>query len=401
MFNDIETALQTVMDRKNSVYGLQKFSECLESLDNPQYDLKCVHIGGTNGKGSTTNYIRSGLQKAGYKVGSFTSPHLEIHNDRIRINDNNISDDDFLRYINQSVPLWEPFGLSMFEIDMLISIWYFLDEQVDYVVYEVGLGGTLDASNIIRPLVTGITNVGMDHMNILGNTLLEIAEQKAGIIKNGSPLFTTETNPKILELFEHKCLGVDTPIHKIEVPSFYKIEKDITFNIQQLEITLRNQAVYQVANASLAISILKYLGIDDESIKQGVEDTQWAGRFEEILPGIYLDGAHNLVGIEQLVKSVEGLAKPLTVVFTALKDKDYDSMIEILEKTFDEVIITEFIFYRAESAENLAGNHNVTIIKDWKKALDAINQPNMVGTRFVTGSLYFISEARLYLKDEL
>ena len=122
MFTDIETAIQTVMDRKNSVYGLRLFTECLEYLDNPQYDLRCIHIGGTNGKGSTTNYVRSGLQKAGYTVGTFTSPHLETHNDRIRINDISISDEDLLDYINQSVELWDRFTLSMFEIDMLISV---------------------------------------------------------------------------------------------------------------------------------------------------------------------------------------------------------------------------------------------------------------------------------------
>lgn len=401
MFTDIETALQTVMDRKNSVYGLQQFAACLDSLDNPQYQLKCIHVGGTNGKGSTTNYIRSGLQKSGYKVGSFTSPHLVVHNDRIRINDNNISDEDFLYYINQSVPLWDTFGLSMFEIDMLVSIWYFLDNNVDYVVYEVGLGGTLDASNVIKPLVSAITNVEMDHMNILGNTLTEIAETKAGIIKNGSPLFTTEQKEDVKNIFKKHCELEDTPIHFVDVPSFYKVEKDIFFDVDDLKLVLHNQAMYQVANATLAVYVLKYLGIENEAIKVGIEDTQWAGRFEEILPNIYLDGAHNLVGMKQLVQSVKGMESPLTVVFTALKDKDYGPMVDLLHETFDHVIITEFEFYRAESAENLAGSHDLRIIKDWKQALDVIKDEDCTGTRFITGSLYFISEARAYLKGQL
>lgn len=397
MFTDIEIALQTVMDRKNSIYGLRLFKECLESLGNPQYDLKCIHIGGTNGKGSTTNYVRSGLQKEGFKVGTFTSPHLIIHNDRIRINDINISDEDLLHYINQSYPLWDEFSLSMFEIDMLISIWYFIDQKVDYVVYEVGLGGTLDASNIIKPLVSAITNVDMDHMNILGDTLEAIAEQKAGIIKENSPLFTTETKSEILDIFSDFCERVNTEMHVVQIPSSYKINKDTFFNVDGLDIVLHNQAQYQVSNASLAVNILRYLGVDDLSIKEGVENTQWAGRFEELLPNIYLDGAHNLVGIQQLIQSLEGLERPLTVVFSALKDKDYEPMVDLLEEHFDEVIITEFNFYRAESAVNLAKNRDVKIINDWKDALRYINASEFKGTRFVTGSLYFISEAREFL----
>lgn len=400
MFTDIETAIQTVMDRKNSVYGLRLFTECLEYLDNPQYDLRCIHIGGTNGKGSTTNYVRSGLQKAGYTVGTFTSPHLETHNDRIRINDISISDEDLLDYINQSVELWDRFTLSMFEIDMLISVWYFLDNKVDYVVYEVGLGGLLDASNIIMPIVSAITNVEMDHMNILGDNIPEIAEQKAGIIKKGSPLFTTEVKPEVLEVFQKHCDDVDTPIHLVEVPSYYRIHKDIFFNASGIDLVLHNQAQYQVSNASLATAILKYLKVDEQSIHDGIENTQWAGRFEEVLPNIYLDGAHNLVGIEQLVESLEGLEKPLTVIFTALKDKEYGPMITLLENNFDEVIVTEFDFYRAESAINLASDHKVKVIQDWKEAIDTVLDENYKGTRFITGSLYFISEARSYLKDK-
>lgn len=398
MYTDIDIALQAVMDRKNSVYGLRLFQECLDSLDNPQFDLKCIHIGGTNGKGSTTNYVRSGLQKEGYRVGSFTSPHLVSHNDRIRINDINISDEDLLFYINQSVKLWDQFSLSMFEIDMLVSIWYFIDQKVDYVVYEVGLGGLLDASNVIQPIVSAITNVELDHMNILGDSVLEIAEQKAGIIKNQSPLFTTETKNEVLDLFKTHCDRVDTPMHAVEVPSYYRVEKDVFFTHEGIDLQLRNQALYQVSNATLATSILKYLGVSDESIAYGIMNTQWAGRFEEILPNIYLDGAHNLIGIEQLVKSLDGLQRPLTVVFTALKDKDYKPMISLLEENFDNVIITEFEFYRAESAENLAGDHKVRIIKNWKDALDEITKEDLPGTKFVTGSLYFISDARAYFK---
>lgn len=142
MFRQIEPALDALMKRKNQTYGIDLFRQCLADMGNPQDSLTCIHIGGTNGKGSTTNYTRAILQEAGYSVGTFTSPHLTVHNDRIRINNENISDSDLLMYINVTEPFWDQYQLSMFEIDVLISILYFIDNDIDYAIYEVGLGGS-------------------------------------------------------------------------------------------------------------------------------------------------------------------------------------------------------------------------------------------------------------------
>ena len=158
-------------------FNLDHFKALLEKLGNPQLKLKTVHIAGTNGKGSTTDYLRSILQTAGYKVGTFTSPHLEVHNDRIRINNVYISDEELLEYGNRFYTLIEENELSMFEIDTLIAIYYFCEKNVDIALFEVGLGGRLDATNVILPLVSLITSIGYDHMDILGHTLEEILVQ--------------------------------------------------------------------------------------------------------------------------------------------------------------------------------------------------------------------------------
>ena len=364
MFDSIEIALEILMLRKNTVYGLDHFKKCLEDMGNPQNKLKCIHIAGTNGKGSTTNYIRAVLQKAGNKVGSFTSPHLMVHNDRIRINDKMIS-----------------------------------DQVVDYVVYEVGLGGTLDATNVIDPLVCGITNVDFDHMNILGNTLEAIASQKGGIIKEGKPLFTSETKQEVLDVFKEICHKKSASFNQVLLPEVVVNDGSYHFNVSGVDLVLTHQGRYQVSNASLATGILKSLNINDEDIKVGIENASWAGRFEEIEEHVFLDGAHNILGIKQLIASTQILKRPLVGVFTALGDKSYQEMIDLLEAHFDELIITQFDFYRAAKATDLAKNHKVIIEEDFRKAIDLGRTMKKEGSLVITGSLYFISEARAYLQE--
>lgn len=398
MYTNINHALDDLQKRRNMVFGIDHFKSLLDEMGNPQYNLKCIHIGGTNGKGSTTDFTRAILQKAGYKVGSFTSPHLVKHNDRIRINNEAISDALLLEYINKTEPLWEKYQLSMFEIDMLISIQYFLDEGVDWVIYEVGLGGRLDATNVILPEICAITNVDFDHMDILGETLEAIAKEKAGIIKPNIPLITTERKRETLAVFEKIAIKNNAILKMIEIPSY---TNHYEFEIVGIKIHLRNQAVYQIENASLAISIIKALElkIDDEIIKEAVESTHWQGRFEAVDENVYVDGAHNKIGVEKLMKTLESLPRPWIVVFSALKDKDHHDMVEMIVDKVDHLIITEFEFYRAGKAEELAFGFNVEIIKDYQKAILKGKEIKKDGTLIVTGSLYFISEARSFILE--
>ncbi|QIK68853.1 bifunctional folylpolyglutamate synthase/dihydrofolate synthase [Erysipelothrix sp. HDW6C] len=402
MFKTIDEALDVVMSRRNQTYGIALFKQALESLGNPQDALRIIHIGGTNGKGSTTNYVRTILQTAGYSVGSFTSPHLVKHNDRIRINNREIDDETFLNYINKTLPLWDAYTLSMFEIDMLISILYFKDNRVDYVVYEVGLGGRLDATNVVTPLVSAITNVGFDHQGILGNTITEIACEKAGIIKPNVPLITTISGREAMDVVIDKVYETHSRLKQICVPYYHTEGQAYIFHHEGMDIRIENQGAYQVGNAALAVSIVREIlpTLEDSIIQEGVLHANWPGRFEEVLPRVYLDGAHNEMGIRQLVESMQILPKPWIVVFTALKDKDHSEMIEDLVGAFDTVIVTEFSFYRAASAEELAFNHDVITIPNYQDAIRYGQEHQTDGTLIITGSLYFISEVRALLKGE-
>ena len=386
----------------------RNFKQCMASLGNPQVKLKCIHVAGTNGKGSTTNYLRSILQEAGYKVGSFTSPHLVVHNDRIRINDENISDERLLEYANQYVDLWEEYDLSMFEIDTLLSFLYFLDEEVDFAVYEVGMGGRLDATNEIQPLVSVITNIGYDHMSYLGNTLELIAGEKAGIVKEEIALFTTEQSLECLAVFQNICDERNSLLFKVEIPNACFKDEEYHYEYLDYRVRLKTYASYQISNSVLALAVIDYLvkqGLvkaSKEDIEKGLAVGSWKGRFELVSeePKIILDGAHNEAGIQALIDSIHNLEKPIIVVFSALKDKEYHKMLLALQETVSELIITEFDFYRKALLEDLQEGLEVEGIRDYKNAINYAKNRVGNGTIIITGSLYFISDVRAYLLGE-
>ena len=389
-------------------FNLDHFKALLEKLGNPQLKLKTVHIAGTNGKGSTTDYLRSILQTAGYKVGTFTSPHLEVHNDRIRINNVYISDEELLEYGNRFYTLIEENELSMFEIDTLIAIYYFCEKNVDIALFEVGLGGRLDATNVILPLVSLITSIGYDHMDILGHTLEEISFEKAGIIKENIPLITAEDKENCLFVFKSVCEERSSDFLKIHPAKNVIIGDSIQYEYHHLIIQLNTLAIYQIKNSSLAIECALYLRelgytISDENIQMGISSTQWKGRFETISlnPHIIIDGAHNMHGIDALVESTRLCKKPLIIVFSALKDKETEKMIHALVDIGDEVIVTEFEFYRAATLETLSMNNRVTSIRNPYDAINYAIKQSAGGTCLITGSLYFISEVRQVLLPQI
>ena len=406
-FNDIQSFIDYTTNRMNKGrFSLDHFKALLESLGNPQYRLKTVHIAGTNGKGSTTNYLRAILQASGLRVGTFTSPHLEVHNDRIRINDVYISDEQLLYYGNRFAELIEENNLSMFEIDTLIAIHFFLDQDVDIALFEVGLGGRLDATNVIMPLVSLITTIGFDHMDILGDTLALISMEKAGIVKEGVPLYTSEDKPECLDVFKQICIERNAKFNTIKEAQNIELKYGIRFNYDNLSIHLNTSALYQVKNASLAIAGARYLSnyfeINDDDIIDGLKDTQWKGRFELVStnPHIIIDGAHNTHGVSALVESARYLPKPLVIVFSALRDKETDAMLDDLLSIADEVIVTEFEFYRAASLEMLR-HGNVLAIQDNHEAIRKGIALSLNGTCLITGSLYFISQVKQTILPEI
>jgi len=409
MFKSTHEFIEYTTNRMNKGrFSLDHFKALLEKLGNPQYKLKTVHIAGTNGKGSTTDYLRSILQTAGYTVGTFTSPHLEVHNDRIRVNNLFISDDDLLRFGNQFHEIIEENQLSMFEIDTLIAIYYFIEKQVDIALFEVGLGGRLDATNIILPLVSLITSIGYDHMDLLGYTLEEISLEKAGIIKESVPLITAEDKENCLFVFKAVCEEKHTDLIRIHQAYEVVVDKFIYFTYRDLAIRLNTLAQYQIKNSSLAIEAAFYLRecgfkISDQMIQDGLVNTLWKGRFETIStnPFIIIDGAHNTNGIDALVESCRNCKRPLVIVFSALKDKETQKMIHTLVECADEVIVTEFEFYRAATLELLAENNQVTSIRQPIDAIQYALSKSVNGTCLITGSLYFISEVRQVLLPKL
>lgn len=383
--------------------GLENFKSYLAAIGNPQDSLKCIHVAGTNGKGSTTNYIRSILQAHGLSVATFTSPYLVVHNDRIRIDDENIPDKDILRIINENIDRWDAYELSMFEMDMCISLQYFNEQGVDVAIYEVGIGGRFDATSLISASVGAITNIGMDHKEMLGDTYQKIAYQKAGIIKQGMSVFTTEKKQECIAEFNNEATLVGAKVEQIQGIEILRNRPNVIFNYNGYNnIELSTFAIYQAENAALAIACaneyLTQVGIQVEEhlLRTAIHQAFWKGRMEVIHqnPIIVIDGAHNLEGIQALVESV-GHNEDIHILYGVLKQKDYIGMYEELSKISKDITVCFFDNERAIHKEDLPSAYQSKISYDYKKEIDSSIEKNQ--KLMVCGSLYFISEVRDYI----
>lgn len=401
MWKDSKEAICEIESRRHHHAGLEALRKAMNRLDDPQDDVVSLHVGGTNGKGSTVNYIRSILNEAGYKVGTFTSPYLVSHHDRIRIDNVNISDERLYAYIQKTEKLWRDYELSMFEIDMMIASLYFKEEQVDFAIYEVGMGGRLDATNILsKPIVCAISNIGLDHTQFLGDTYEKIAYEKAGIIKEGMVCFGGSRRQDCQDVLKRVCeekQGCYYPIGKI---SDIEVKEGISFVYKNKKYKLNTLALYQCENAGLAIEVVSYLKkqgylIEDQHIQAGLMNTQWLGRFEVVRkdPLVIIDGAHNVDGIKALVQSMKRFDH-IHIIFSCLSDKNGGKMIEKLLEISDDITICEFENDRADKASSFV-DYPVHIEKDYKKAID--EKLKEEGVLLISGSLYFISLVRDYL----
>lgn len=396
-----------IASQKDRVYALDNFRRFMQDMANPQTLLKTIHIGGTNGKGSTTNYLRSVLQKAGYSVATFTSPVLVTRLEVMRINNQHILEDEIIAYANRYMNLWLEYELSMFEIEVFIAIMFFLKHRVDFAIFEVGLGGELDATNIVSPIIASNTNIGLDHTEYLGDTYEKIARTKGGIIKDYVPFITGERKKKCIQVFQEICLTHHSPLLFVQpITNIQDNQQQVSFDYRQYHVVLQTSARYQCENSALALEILLYLRengyaqFDDAAMLQGLKDAVWAGRFEKVCdhPLMIIDGAHNKEGMEAFYQSAKKYSH-IKVIFSALRDKDTHAMMELLLKLTDDVTVCEFDFYRAQSAEKLAESFPVKIEKDWHKAVDeAFGHDGVV---FITGSLYFISQVRPYIQKQV
>lgn len=385
-----------VMTRRNPNHGLDPIKEALARHDNPQNDLKFIHVAGTNGKGSVCCYIKDVLVAHGYRTGMFTSPHLVHHFDRITINGTWISKQEYQEILDACIDDILELDLGMFEIALLIALLYFRKQKTDYVVLECGLGGRLDNTNIIpSPVISVITTIGSDHSALLGNRVQQVAFEKAGIIR--------EHVPVCVGLVSKQARGVIASIaHRRHAPiTFTESIQATDVNVFAYEhdvYELSSAAVYQKENALLALRVLKSIGIDihDDTTKQALHESSWKGRFEKVgtHPDIYLDGAHNKEGIEALVRNYGCLNRPVITVFSALKDKPGRWMASKLSQVSDELVITSISNGRFDSMDSLSVNGAIMIADENEAVDEAVKRAGEDGTVIICGSLYFISDIR-------
>ena len=399
MFVNIDEAVNWVMNRRRNDSSFEHFKEVMETLGNPQNIFYTIHVAGTDGKGSTVTFLRDLLMSHGYKVGTLQSPHYIVHQDRIRVNNVNIKDDSFINLLNKNYDLIIKENLGMFEIDYLIMCYYFKEENVDFAIVEVGIGGRLDATNVVdNTKLSIITTIGYDHMELLGDTLSKICKEKCGIIKDNSKV--------LIGHLEEECINVvkevaDNSGSKIYELGDFEILEDRKFRYRNEEYEIASYAKYQIHNACLALYAFEIISndvgfsINRSNAKNAIAKTIWQNRFEIVKenPRVILDGAHNPHGIEAVVNSFKQFDGSKCIVFSALKRKDYKQMVEILQKNCDELVITSF---DNSGVINLEEFSNHKTFKDYKDAIDyAISN---YGNVLICGSLYFLSDVVLNYK---
>ncbi len=428
---DYKEAIEYInhIDRFGSNTSFKSVERLLELVGNPHKNLNFIHIGGTNGKGSTSSFINSILIEAGYKVGMFTSPYIEVFNERIKLNGKNIPDKDLVRLtgiVKEAMRVIKLEGIpepKTFEIVTVLGFMYFMEKEVDLVVLEVGIGGRYDTTNIIdKSLVSVLTKIDYDHMDILGNSLEEIAYNKVGILKENGLLITKDQEKSVEKVF---CREVEEKRASMEIvgKSTFKIKSadengsvfDFTYgNFKYRDLKISLMGLYQVENCVLGIyTVLKLrdmgiISILENQIRQGILKNLLPARMELIHkePMVIIDGSHNLEGIRNLLSNLAYIDyRELIICTSILKGKDMSHMVEGLFPYGDEIIITETSMARRYLAEDIyeAGrdyNSNIKIEKDYKKAYElAINNRQTKDLILFVGSLYFAGDIRkLYKK---
>lgn len=411
-------------------FGLERMVELLALRGNPHLKLKVLHIGGTNGKGSTIAFLKKMLEKLGLRVGVFSSPYLIHYTDQISINGESISEVrlEALMADYQSLLEGEAVanlqGTTEFEIITALAYDYFASEQVDVAIMEVGMGGLLDSTNVCQPILTGITTIGLDHVALLGDTLEAIAEQKAGIIKQGMPLVTGRIAPEALAVIDRIAEGKDAP--RLAYGTDYQVRHqesvvtgevfDYTSAVRQGRFQTSLLGLYQIENAGMAIALLDTFCQEDgrelasnDFLGQALEETSWPGRLEIVSrdPLMILDGAHNPHAIKALLVTLQERFADYhkEILFTCIKTKALEDMLDLLGAMPDtELTLTHFADSRATDENVLkeaAKSRNLSY-QDWHDFLEqnlTDKKEEKQTVRIVTGSLYFLSQVRAYLME--
>ncbi len=397
-------------------FGLSSTSSLLKRIGNPQEGLKTIHIAGTNGKGSTAAMLSAMLVRAGFKVGLYTSPHLVRFNERFRLNEQDIEDEEIMAVferVRAVVDEREP--PTFFEMTTVMALSLFAAKGVDWAILEVGMGGRLDATNVVQPQLTIISNVSFDHQEFLGSTLSRIAREKAGIIKKQVPLITAVKQPVALAVIKTRCSALNAPCYRIgrqiKVRTLGEQRfsyRGLGWRLEKLHLPLAGR--HQVVNAATALGGLEvlerwgYYNLDAEQIREGLVKTRWPGRLEllDVQPPVLLDGAHNFAGIVALRQALqeEYTYRRLIVVLGIMADKDLRGMLLRLAPLADRIILTRPKYERAaepESLREVAGEfaERTELIRPVGEALErATGLATSEDLVLVTGSLYFIGEVK-------
>ncbi|MFW6022173.1 MAG: bifunctional folylpolyglutamate synthase/dihydrofolate synthase [Halanaerobiaceae bacterium] len=427
--------------------GLQRIKALLEPFNNPQDSLNIVHVAGSNGKGSTIAFLKSIYRKAGFKVGVYTSPHLMNFNERFEINNENITTEELGELVLQVQPVVKNMSdseigkPSYFELVTALGFLYFYQQEVDILLLEVGLGGRLDATNIVKnPLASVITGISLEHTSILGDTVEKIAREKAGIIKKNCPVVSGVRNQSALNVIKNIAeIRGSTLIDSVKLFNYNVKENSLEgqlFTLSLRELSPEESKVYiqgsgkslkfklltwsdyriclvgehQVRNAIIAMTVVELLyskyRVSEKELREGLLKAYIPGRMEIVQrnPLIVLDGAHNAEGIEILASFLKGLNKDIYIIFAVLNDKDVTKMLKELSDLKNlRLIISENNNQRAFTAEKVKKSADelsvtVEIIKPISKAFDVVRQEaGMEDVICITGSLYTVSEVKKLL----
>lgn len=400
--------------------GLERIQHLVNELGNPHHDMKVIHVAGTNGKGSVCRLIGSILQEGGYNVGVYLSPHLQRFSERMTVSNKEISEEDIASLVTTIKPIVDEMikeenAPTFFEIVTAMAFQYFHDKNVDFAIIEVGLGGRYDATNVVNPLITVITNVSLEHENVLGKKIEDIAGEKAGIIKNDIPVITAATG-KALTVIEKKVTDNNASLEIVDNKRWKRLHGDMNGQgflikgpLTEYHLNTLLLGLFQGENIALAIATIEQLQMNgtyltDEAIINGIEKTVNPGRMEIVgtEPTILLDGAHNIAGMKSLKKTLEEdfVYERLILVLGILSDKNIQGILDIITPITDTIIVTKSHNERAcdpSKLKEMIGRKEVLVKNEISDAIDyAKKVAKKQDLICITGSLFTVGESKDY-----
>jgi dihydrofolate synthase/folylpolyglutamate synthase len=418
--------LAALRNRTRQTWGLESISRLLHSLGEPQRTVKVIHVAGTKGKGSTSAMIAAGLSASGFRVGLYTSPHLVDWRERIQINQHMIQSDDLTALTLAVKPHAESIeNLTSFELGTALAFWHFAKQGCEVAVIEVGLGGRLDATNVVQPAVSVITSISHDHMQFLGDTLGSIAAEKAAIIKPGCIVVSAPQSAEALAAIERRVHEADVPLTLVGRDWQYETLSQTLDGSEALigrpgdlrPVSVGLAGAFQIENAAVALAALDAAhqsGIDvsEMAARQSMATVRWPGRFEVVSrePLMILDGAHNGYSVQKLLESTQAIvgSKPPVVIFGCMADKDLDSMLQSILQVARILVLTQTGVERAALASDLAARiarlnvaqrpESIHVTESMVEALTLVQSLQSPSDYLlVTGSLALVGEAKQVL----